>query len=366
MKVMLNGATAGSNFGDFIFSKMFQAAVGGKVGKDNVYWYQTWLTYSDFYREHLNNSNTCDFSDIDALVYISGGYFCGNDKTLKDYVIRYLNYFAIGMKCLRKGIPYAVIGVEAAHSKSRLIEKVQKRILTGARVVTVRNMDSYQVAKAYGAERLICTADSVFAMDDSMYRDEAVPPEIAACTKKLLFLHVNPQIAQNYEIESKIVPIINDFLTHHREYSVLVAADQANENQADAIRHTAGLLTSDVKTYTYENPLALCKVISLCDTVVTTKLHVGIVGMKLSKSVISFSGHVEKISRLYEQMGESGRTAPLQSLTHDKGLSMLETYYDKPIHVSDQIIDAAKRNFDILDRFLNEVGEEHTVEENRP
>lgn len=365
MKVMLNGATAGSNFGDFLFSMMFQTTVGNRIGENNVYWYHTRLTYSAFYRKHLNNSNTCSFSDIDALVYISGGYFCGNDKKFRDYVIRYLNYFAIGMKCIKKGIPYAVIGVEVAHSKNWLIEKVQKRILKHAEVVTVRNVKSYRAAKEYGVERLFCTADSVFALDESIYKDKVVALEIISCTKKLLFLHVNPEIRQNCRIENKIIPIINEFLAHHAEYSVLIATDQDHPAQMEAVLHAASLIKSDVLTNVYSDPIALCKVIGLCDTVVTTKLHVGIVGMKLSKSVISFSEHTEKISRLYEQLDESGRTISLRDMTHEEGLEMLETYYDKPLHVSEEIIDAAKKNFEILAKFLDAVEEGETIEENR-
>ena len=37
MKVLLSGATAGTNFGDFLFAKMFQEFVGAIVGKDNVF-----------------------------------------------------------------------------------------------------------------------------------------------------------------------------------------------------------------------------------------------------------------------------------------------------------------------------------------
>lgn len=37
MKVILNGATAGTNFGDFLFAQMFQNSVGDIVRKENGY-----------------------------------------------------------------------------------------------------------------------------------------------------------------------------------------------------------------------------------------------------------------------------------------------------------------------------------------
>ena len=39
MKILLNGATGGTNFGDFLFAEAFQEELSNLIGKDNVYWY---------------------------------------------------------------------------------------------------------------------------------------------------------------------------------------------------------------------------------------------------------------------------------------------------------------------------------------
>ena len=67
MNVLLNGATAGSNFGDFLFAKAFQDYVGGIVGKENVYWYNSRYAMSDFYASRLNNNRTA-LKNIDAFL----------------------------------------------------------------------------------------------------------------------------------------------------------------------------------------------------------------------------------------------------------------------------------------------------------
>ena len=38
MKVMLSGATAGTNFGDLLFAKMFQQHISEQIGEENVFW----------------------------------------------------------------------------------------------------------------------------------------------------------------------------------------------------------------------------------------------------------------------------------------------------------------------------------------
>lgn len=354
MKIMLNGATAGTNFGDFLFAKMFQDKTAERVGLENVYWFNSRTTYSDFYRTRLKNNNVCRFSEIDALIYISGGYFGGNDKKFRDYLFRYLNYFHIGLTCLRRKKMYAVIGLEVARSKSKILDFVQKVLLRNANIVVVRNSKSYEVAKEYGVKKLICTADSVFAMERSFFANKKIDPKIEKCDKKILLLHVHPRTTLNEPIASKIVPIVNAFLKRRPEYVPLVATDQ--ECRSDEVERIAARLESDlVLTATYDDPIALCKVIDCCSVIVTPKLHMGIVGIRLGKSVISFSGHTEKISRLYAQLGESGRSAPLSELTQERGEEMLEEYHDKPTRLPEEIIAAAKKNFEILDAFLDEV-----------
>lgn len=354
-KVMLNGATRGTNFGDFLFAKMFQEHVAQKVGSDNVAWYTSRHAYGAYYKKYLENNNRFSLKETDALVYISGGYFGGNDKTFRQFVKRYLSYFSIGVRCALAKKPYAVIGVEVAASRCGWMNAVQKYILRHASVLTVRNEESYRAVKEMGIENALCTADSVFAMPDGLWNGAEAPLPDGAGSPRLL-LHMNPIRAKNEKIIQRVVPVVNAFVEKHPEYHVVLACDQHNREQKAALCEVAGLIAGPVSTVEYHNPLALCRVIDQMDVIVTTKLHVGIVGAKLGKSVISFSGHTEKIRRLYGQLGESGRTCPLDQLTCEQGVAMLEEYHEKPIHVRREIIDAARVNFAQLDAFLDGLG----------
>lgn len=356
MKIMLNGATAGTNFGDYLFAQVFQSYIGDKIGNSNVYWYKSRFAFSDFFQKHLKNNNRCMFHELDGLVYISGGYFCGDDHNCKDYIYRFLRYFLVGYKFIASKKPYIIIGLEVGKSNSRLMNKVQTRILKNSRLIVVRNNESFEAVKELGLNNVICTADTVFAMDNSLFEKYHMPAELSNYQGKVLLLHINPRIEQNVLIKNKIVPIINTFLARHPEYAVLLVTDQYSEHQSEAEQDILSMLkSSNTFCYMYDKPFELCKIISMVDIVVTTKLHVGIVGAKLGKSVISFSGHSEKIKRLYSQLNEEGRTIALDSLTHEKGMALMEKYYDKPIQVDDKIINLAKQNFRYLDEFLNSI-----------
>ena len=356
MKILLNGATCGTNFGDFLFAKIFQDSIGEIVGKENVYWYKSRYALSSFFEDRLDNHQEYDLKDIDALVYISGGYFCGEDYTWKDYVRRYLRYFHIGVKCIIRKIPYAVIGLEVAQSKSKIMNFVQKKILKNAELIIVRNKESLKSIEKYGIKDAVCTADTAFLIEKEWFSDRKIHKEIIDCKKRILLFHISPDFERNKRLIEKIVPIINRFLENHPEYAVLLTADQYSDKQDEALDEMAKYIHCDtiIKNH-YDDPVALCGVIDHADVIVTSKLHVGIVGASLNKSVISFCGHAEKIIRLYSQLKETGRTMPLDELNEQVGLDMLEKYHELPIMVSDEIKEKAKSNLDRMNLFIQHV-----------
>lgn len=354
MKVLLNGATAGTNFGDFLFAKMFQDRLAKLVGLLNVRWYKSRYALSDFYSRHLNYHNNYKLNEIDLLIFISGGYFHGDDRCTKDYILRYLRYFHIGLKCILRRIPYAIFGVEVGISPCRWLRLIEKIILSKAHVVIVRNKESEISFKIMMGENatVITTSDSVFAMEPSFFEDAPLDVEFNS-NYKHLFLHINPTIEANKTIKEKIIPIVNDFCKTHPEFIVVVGADQYNESQEIVYNDIKdNLLADNVIFSKYDNPLSLCRVLDNCDLVITHKLHVGIVSAHLGKSVISFSGHSSKIERLYNQLNESRRSIPLNTLTRAEGLKILEEFYNIPINVPADITDKAKLNFKYLDDFV--------------
>ena len=354
MKVILNGATCGTNFGDYLFAQTFQDRVSEKLGKDNVYWYSSRYALSDFYADNLDNRKKYKLSEMDGMVCISGGYFCGDDRGFKDYVRRYLRYFLLADECILRRIPYAVIGVEVGFPRSKILRAIQKRILSHAAAVTVRNQQSLDCMEKMGLHNAVCTADTVFAMERSFFEDKELPDGLFDGAEKTLLLHVYPHEKKNGElIVPTVIPTVNAFVNAHPEYRVVLAADQDSKEQEAELERMASLIRGEVRTYKYCDPVALCKVIDKSDLIVTSKLHVGIVGARLGKSVVSFSDHSEKVSRLYAQLGEAERSVSLSDLTVDKGVRMLEKYCDTPITVPEEITEAALINLRTLDAFID-------------
>lgn len=363
MKILLNGATSGTNFGDYLFAQIFQEQIAQKIGSENLFWYKSKYAMSDFFASRLGEPKKYRLKDIHALVYISGGYFCGNDYRFRDYVLRYLRYFSIGMKCILKSIPYAIIGLEVGKSKNVFIQFVQKKLLKKATIVVVRNEESFCCVKSYGINNVVCTSDTALTIEREWFENKSVSCDILNCTKKILLFHVFSSASKNKKLVEKVVPILNCFLENHNEYAVVLTCDQYSEEQTTVLEQISGLIHCDtiIKNY-YDDPIALCKLIDCVDVIVTPKLHVGIVGARLNKSVISFCDHSEKIMRFYSQLNETGRSVPLEELSEGQGLQMLEKYHNVDICVSEDILDKAKSNFKYIDCFIKLVKEKEETQ----
>lgn len=345
MKILLNGATGGSNFGDYLFAEIFQREIEKLIGKENIYWYDSRYQLSDFYKKHLDYSKKkCRLSEIDALICISGGYFCGEDKNFKDYIIRYLRYFKICIKCINKKIPYIIIGLDVAHSKSKIIDKTQKYVLENAKIVTVRNAESIKTLAEYGITTGILTADTAHTVDKTLLRKSQ-----RHFDGKNIFFHVQMNRINDAK---KIIPALNKFMEIHPEYNVYVGTDQFI-NSDDLLKELSTQINAKyVEILPFDYPVDLCVVLSEMDFIITPKLHVGIVGATLGKSVLSFSIHTEKISRFYNQLQESGRSLPMAEFTEEKALEMMENYYNKPIKIPEYIRNNAFKNLEYVADFV--------------
>lgn len=351
MKVLLNGATGGTNFGDFLFARMFHDAVSAQVGEENVFWYESRYCLSDFYKRHLKcRSRKHKLRDIDALVCISGGYFCGGDTTLRQYIIRYLRYFHLCIRCIFRKIPIAIVGVDVAKPKWRAMDRIQRFILSRADLVVVRNEESLEQAKRYGVKAPVLTADTAHVIDPTMYENCAVQEDVAQSGGKKLFFHVQ---ASCQDAAWRLIPAIDQFVKENPEYSVVIGVDQYCEEDAFLFAMAKAFSCPNVVVNNYDDPFALCKVLDMMDLIVTPKLHVGIVGATLGKSVVSFSVHTEKIGRFYHQLGEDERTLPMKDFSEDKAISLLEKYKDVPICVNPEILRASRKNLEYLKEFID-------------
>ncbi len=349
MKILLNGATGGTNFGDFLFAEAFQEEVSKLIGEDNVYWYESRYTLSKFFKKYLNYDKEYRLSEIDGLICISGGYFCGNDYTIKNYIIRYLMYFRLCIKCIQKKIPIAIIGIEIGIPRNILMRKIQGYILKRCSLLVVRNEESFKNLKAYGVENAVLTTDTAHAIVKNLRLNDKTEQD---CKK--LFIHIDPSCIVN---QKKLINPINMFLNKHPEYEVYLGTDQKCKNQEELVDYLNFIKCEHKQLVPYDYPTQLCTILNEMDLIITPKLHVGIVGATLSKSVVSFSIHSEKIKRFYNQLNEENRTLSMNDFDESKALAMLEEYHDKKIILNERSLKLSYQNFEYVEQFIKSISQ---------
>ena len=142
------------------------------------------------------------------------------------------------------------------------------------------------------------------------------------------------------------VPAVDKFLNSNKEYQLYLVSDglthdRLYEEYAKCFNmHTPHILK-------YDNPWMLTRQIQRADLILTTKLHVGIVGTVFGCSVVSFPWH-QKTVRYYKQIGETERCVVLPDADENVVLTQLEKFKGKQITIPEELIKKAMMNIEML------------------
>ncbi len=352
MKVLLHGATNGSNFGDFIFAAFFYRELQER-GIDARFYENRKYGISEYFKRNLNYTKTWSLKEIeetDALVYISGGYFCelpGPHSFISE--IKDINrYLYIAKQFMKRNKPIYVLGVGAGPFTDEKFSKIAIEVLNYAKVITVRDEESKHYCESAGVtNNIVVTTDTALLIKD--YLDDYMKPSLNTEEKreKRIVFHIDSDKEVTQLIEAKLFPAVKKFLINHPDYKLYLSADGVKKSHHYE-KYKSIFKEFDPVVYVYDDPWLLCKRLEKADVVITTKLHVGIVASALGASVLSFPNVPIKTMRYYKQIGESGRCNPLREVSSTEVEHMLEKYFNIPITIPQDIINKARINLDSL------------------
>lgn len=360
MKVILHGATNGSNFGDFLFAKMFYSKLESINPDNNLFYEFPKLGIGKFYRKYIPYTKKQRISDIykaDLLVYFSGGYFGERTNSIKETILRYFRYFALGQFFLRKKKKIAIIGVGGGPITNSFLRRVICKIMNNAEIVIVRDQTTADYFKKYGVKReIIVTTDTVLSFDvDSIPPiDNKIKNTLLNNNKKKILLHMYGNKEIDEKINKKVVSNLNSFIAKHIDYSVYITYDGVQKNRKK-YKDTYDLIETDNKYYyEYSDPMQFCSFLKEMDLIITPKLHVGIFSYILSKSILSFPMHPGKTKRFYEMIGEKNRCIALNEVQGDEVYDLLEKYHNIDIKKNEELIKKAKSNLEALSKIVKD------------
>mgnify|MGYP001773079491 CR=1 FL=1 len=353
-KVVLCGATHGSNFGDTMFGLMFYQYIKQRYPDIKIYF----TRISDYFKNCQENSETldCSWKEVDGLIFISGGYFGDSpNENYRNSYFRFMNYIRFGICAKRRKIPIAVIGVGAGPIRNILIRKMIISICNNANVISVRDRQSYQFLKNNGCKnKIIITSDSAQAIRSTKFSlcGEEKHCDLSNNGKRRVLLHCPTVEVKEYT--EKVIRAVDSMFKNNESVEVYFTNDSKVDKRN--LEKVALAFTGNNKNiYVYDDPCKFIDFIKEMDLIITPKLHVGIFGATLGKSVISLPIHPDKTQRYYQQIGYSERCIPLSDLEDGQISELIKQYADIPIELSEDIYMNAAKNFDMLDSFIRNI-----------
>ena len=356
MKILLHGADNNSNFGDVLFAHLFYEKCL-EVGFESVDFVQfPKYGIGEFCRKELKYTNRMSIRQMlkaDALILISGGYFGEDQNNIKETIKRYIRYFLPALIFQKTGKDVYILGVGGGPLFSHFLRKAAVKIWNRAVHIRVRESETKKYFEQYGViNNIVITSDTAQVITQDVLPRLKIENDLKQRfgNKKLILLHLVMKQENDQKIAEYIVPALKRFITEYPDYGIVAAPDFVRDREVLLnLKTIEALGLSNCYVYDYYDSWQMCALINRMDIVITTKLHVGIVGASLGKSVLSFPAHREKTGRYYHQIGEDGRCIHINKIDENIVYDQFLKYYDKPIILSKEIRMLAQSNLDVID-----------------
>lgn len=347
--VLIHGAVNTSNFGDVLFAYKFYNTLLTD-GYKPIFVENGKYGISEFNVKELGYIKTgIDWHKADELVYMSGGYFGDNNRSLISSLRRWDRYFRIGLYFVIKKKPIYIAGIGGGPLYSWFNRISARIIMNSAQRITVRDDETkdYFVSEGVTAP-IYVTADTALTFESEhippLIQDETKRLSMNSDNKKVILLHLTGSNSKDALIAERIVPGIKKYLEEDHAAELVLCYDNETKHAISEGCVYKELVGYPIIVYNYSSALQMCALIKKVDTVVTTKLHMGILGATFGKSVISFPMHRFKTIRFYQSIGQADRCVPFDDVTPQRTYDMLMKYADKPISIDPSIKEKARNN----------------------
>lgn len=339
-----------SNFGDFLYAEEIFSRITERNKGCCVRLYKP----SSFFKKYIVGYQDEDFSlkEADLAVYIPGGYFGeGHNARIRDNIFQFIRFMPFGLAASAYKKRMIVVGVGAGPLDSSLMKFSIKRIVNSSMFVSVRDAESASALEHLGCGSPVEAGDMILAMDFASKCEETEQIRRAqdyAGQKKILFVHFNHSDFAAHLFAASV----DEWRQNHPEYCIVVGADQVLANEGELFDSFARRCP-DCFHFIYSNPYELLSLLRMADTVLTCKLHVGVVSSMFGKSVLCFAEHPEKTARFYRQISEEERFFDLYDADSDNVILSLEQFHGQSINVPRTVIEKAQEHWRIIDRAIS-------------
>lgn len=347
-KYILCGALAaeGNNFGDELLLKILRNNLK-EVDSDII------LKYTK--KGVKNHAKLRDYKEADAFIYIPGGYMGYIEKfysgTLKKTIQRVLYYYWPGVIATLFHKKIIILAAGIGPYEYKCLSPILRFIANRAGLITVRDQESYDFMKSIGVrKKMTVTADSAQSfMRHNLIRSSEEGREIRDRFQGkrkvfVLFTGYTPWT-------EKVLEALEKSLFKKDDIAYIIGADASCPHEL-VDDFSKKFVNQDTFTFYYSDYYQLLSIFNEVDTIITCKLHTGIVGSTMGKAVVCIAVQYDKSICYYKKIGEPDRIIDFFSSTTDEMAQKILEYYESDVKLKDEILDKAEKNYDILKRYL--------------
>lgn len=368
MRLIIHGCYHNKNFGDILLLNLLSDYIRNELKLIPT---SPWVRKSQ--KVGLNCKRGKGWFDIlsaNIAIYGGGGYLVnGGQKTR-----RYLLPAKIWQ---RKKVPYIILGVGVGPDISGIGANRVKTIVAGADFITVRDKESKDLLVSIGCDTKKITVTADIAIDFSIDKIPRWAKDYAedefkkfSNGKRYLGLHLpdlkgdrsltltHPFYART--IDSKLIQtlkLLNKILENEKNIEpIWIDTGWTKKYEKDLKKACRQYLPSS-KFTTYKNHWVTASILGKLDTIITTKLHIGIVAWALGVPCCSFAKH-GKTKRFYRQIGReayvSGFTSEVDIIGRwvNQFVHDYDNYKIENSQARELLKEKSKLNMDILKEWM--------------
>jgi len=301
--VLLIGRSDHDNFGDSLIFAFYVKHYSSKGFKVNIY------KATDIFIKRIAELGY-DCSSVNSVVgsnlalFIGGGYFGEPDRKKAAWNKRFVerNFFGIIADDLVKhNVPYIIHGAEVGPLSSDTSRRIVSRVLASAKHVVVRNEASQSFISKQFKLNASLKRDIIFGETSRFSKQDSN----AQASETHLVIHATGKILRNNPFSRAFRRRIKHFIARELFSGATILFDQSTFPDLIPLAHRFSEEISQkgvrCSVLEYHGITQVLECLSSCTHIITTKLHVGVVGLSYRKNVMCVSS-MAKNTRFYNEV----------------------------------------------------------------